>query len=57
MSEHYLMFTAGIDQNSMTTLVQYTTELASIGATKLTVAISSYGGNVVSGITMYNVSE
>lgn len=54
MSEHYLMFTAGISQDSMTRLVQHLVDLQLSGATKLVIGISSPGGNVVSGITMYN---
>lgn len=54
MSEHYLMLTAAISQESMTNLVQHLVDLQLSGATKLTIGISSPGGNVVAGITMYN---
>lgn len=55
MSENYLMFTAGISQESLTTLVQYLVDLQRMGETELHIGISSPGGNVVAGITMYNV--
>lgn len=54
MSKHYLMFTAGIDQMSMNSLVQYLVDLQRSGAQELVIGISSHGGNVVCGITMYN---
>jgi ATP-dependent Clp protease protease subunit len=54
MSEHFLMLAAQINQQSQSALIGYLTDLAINGATKLTIAISSPGGNVVSGVTMYN---
>jgi ATP-dependent protease ClpP protease subunit len=54
MSEHYLMFSAAIDQNSSNNFLAYLVGLQIEGATKLTVGMSTHGGNVVCGITMYN---
>lgn len=54
MSEHYLIFTAPIEQASMNGLVQHLIDLQLSGGTSLTIGISSQGGNVVCGITMYN---
>jgi ATP-dependent Clp protease, protease subunit len=53
MSEHCLMFSAEIDQRSINQLVAYLVDLHRSGATKLTLAISSPGGNVNAGITGY----
>lgn len=55
MSEHVLIFTAGVSQPSVGTLTGYLTSLQATGATRLTLAISSPGGQVVAGITMFNV--
>lgn len=54
MTEHYLVFTAAINENSMALMVQYLVELQRTEAEKLTIGLSSPGGNVVCGITMYN---
>lgn len=54
MTEHYLMFTAEIGPVAMNNMVQYLVDLQRSGASKLTIAISSQGGNVVCGITIYN---
>jgi ATP-dependent Clp protease protease subunit len=54
MSEHFLMLTSEIHQAACNTLTAYLVDLHVAGATKLTIAISSPGGNVVNGITMYN---
>jgi ATP-dependent protease ClpP protease subunit len=55
MSEHCLIFSATeIDHRVVNTMVSYLTELAITGCTKLTMAISSPGGNVVAGVTIYN---
>jgi ATP-dependent Clp protease protease subunit len=54
MSEHILFLTAPISQSSAGIFVPYLIDLQLIGATRLTIAISSPGGNVVAGITMYN---
>jgi ATP-dependent Clp protease, protease subunit len=54
MSEHYLVFTAQINQISTNALSAYLVDLQRVGAKKLTIAISSIGGNVINGITMYN---
>ncbi|MFT4117919.1 ATP-dependent Clp protease proteolytic subunit [Bradyrhizobium sp.] len=48
------MFTANIDSKSMSLLFQYLVDLQRKGARELIIAISSQGGNVASGITMYN---
>jgi len=55
MTEHCLIFSAEVDQRVTNVLVAYLVELQLIGATKLTLAISSQGGNVVSGVTIYNL--
>lgn len=54
MSEHFLFLTSEINQNSCNVLTAYLTDLLATGAQKLTIAISSPGGNVVNGVTMYN---
>ena len=54
MSEHFLMLSASINQATSNTLTGYLVDLLTNGATKLTIAISSPGGNVVNGVTMYN---
>ncbi len=54
MSTHFLMLTAEINQNTCNVFTAYLVDLLASGATKLTIAISSPGGNVVNGITMYN---
>lgn len=55
MTEHCLIFTADVDNKSCATIVGYLNELVRLRATKLTVAISSKGGSVNSGITIYNL--
>ena len=55
MSEHYLIFAPGeVDQKVVNVMVAYLADLAVTQATKLTIAISCPGGNVVAGITIYN---
>jgi len=54
MSEYYLMFSAAIDQNSSNNFLAYLVGLQIERATKLTIGMSTQGGNVVCGITMYN---
>lgn len=54
MSEHCLIFAAEVDQRVVNVIISYLTEVALTGGTKLTLAISSPGGNVVSGVTIYN---
>ncbi|MGB8314056.1 MAG: ATP-dependent Clp protease proteolytic subunit, partial [Aestuariivirga sp.] len=54
MSEHYLYFSAGVDERVQNQFISYLVELQGAGATKLTIAMSSPGGNVVAGITIYN---
>ena len=54
MSEHCLIFAAEVDQRVVNIAISYLTEIAITGGTKLTVAISSPGGNVVAGVTIYN---
>lgn len=54
VTEHYLMFSAGINQQILGNMVSYLTDLKISGATKLTIAMSSPGGNVVCGMTMHN---
>ena len=54
MSEHYLYFSAGVDQRIQNDFVAYLVGLQIAGATKLTIALSSPGGNVVAGVTIYN---
>jgi ATP-dependent protease ClpP protease subunit len=48
------MFAAEIDQRVANQMVAYLVELQVTRATKLTLAISSPGGGVVAGITIYN---
>jgi ATP-dependent protease ClpP protease subunit len=55
VTEHCLIFSAEVDQRVTNMVVAYLVELQIAGATKLTLAISSQGGNVVSGVTIYNV--
>lgn len=54
MSRHCLMFYAGIDNVRCANLLTYLVDLQRGGATKLTIAMSSPGGNVNAGITMHN---
>lgn len=54
MLEHYLYFSAGVNPDVQNQFIAYLVELQIAGATKLTIALSSPGGNVVAGITMYN---
>lgn len=54
MSEHYLLFAAQVNQQSFSTMISYLLGLHTNGATKLTVAISSIGGNISSGVGIYN---
>ena len=54
MSEHYLIFAAQVNQQSFTTMINYITGLHANGATKLTVAISSMGGHISSGVGICN---
>jgi ATP-dependent protease ClpP protease subunit len=54
MTEHCLMFSAEIDQRVANVMVSYLVELQLSGARKLIIAMSSSGGNVVAGITIYN---
>lgn len=50
----YAIFTAEINPASANNFVNYLTAQAAAGITKLTLAMSCPGGNVVSGITIYN---
>jgi ATP-dependent Clp protease protease subunit len=54
MTEHCLIFSAAINQNSANSLIAYLIDLQLVGATRATIAISSPGGNVVNGISIYN---
>ena len=54
MTEHCLISSASINQNSTNSLIAYLIDLHVAGATGVTIAISSPGGNVVNGITIYN---
>lgn len=54
MTDHCLVFSAAVNQNSTNALVAYLIDLHVAGATKATIAISSPGGNVVNGIAIYN---
>jgi ATP-dependent Clp protease, protease subunit len=54
VTEHCLIFAAPINQNSANSIVAYLVDLHISGATKVTIAISSPGGNVVNGITIYD---
>jgi ATP-dependent Clp protease, protease subunit len=53
MTEHCLMFSEGIDNRTTNMLVAYLVDLYNSGATKLTLAVSSPGGNVNAGVTAY----
>lgn len=55
MTEHCLLLSSPIDGGVCATIVQYANSLAVGGATKLTLAISSPGGSVNAGVTIYNV--
>jgi len=54
MSEHFLMFAAPINPQTQATMIAYTSDLVQAGATKLTIALSSPGGAIVNGVTIYN---
>ena len=55
MTEHCLILSSPIDAQVCASIVTYTNNLALGGASRLTVAISSPGGSVNAGITIYNV--
>lgn len=54
MTEHHLIFSGEIHQNSANQFLSTLVNLIAQQATKVTIAINSGGGNVVSGIAMYN---
>lgn len=54
MSDYCLVLTAPIDQRVVTILVPYLVDLRVAGARRLTLAISSPGGNVIAGVAIYN---
>jgi ATP-dependent protease ClpP protease subunit len=54
MADHYLFLSAEITQNAANQFTAHLAGLASQTPTRLIVAINSGGGNVVSGIAMYN---
>jgi ATP-dependent Clp protease protease subunit len=57
MTEHCLIFSAPVNQNSANALVAYLLDLHAAGATSVTIAISSPGGNVINGITVFNAMQ
>jgi ATP-dependent Clp protease, protease subunit len=54
MTDHCLIFAAQVNQQSANVLMAYLVDLQIAGATSLTIAITSPGGMVVNGISMYN---
>ena len=50
----YIKFFAGIDENSVKTLMNIVEQKLKEGATKFVLLVSSGGGNVFAGITAYN---
>ncbi|MBS0250136.1 MAG: ATP-dependent Clp protease proteolytic subunit [Proteobacteria bacterium] len=54
MSNHTLVFSAGIDPQSANAFIQQLAQLQAAKVDKLTIAMNSGGGNVHAGILMYN---
>ena len=54
MKEQCLMFCAPINAQISSQLLSYLVDPQRSGAKKLTIAMSSRGGNVNAGVTMYN---
>ncbi len=52
---HCLLFIAPVNQNSAATITAYLNEIAIKGCSQLTLAISSQGGNVDLGVTIFNL--
>ena len=55
MAEHHIVFAADITPDTANGFISILTNLIGQNATRAIIAVNSSGGNVVSGITMYNV--
>lgn len=53
--EHCLLFTEQVTPKSAGQLIGYLNDLTATGTTKLTIAMSSPGGNVDAGVTAFNL--
>jgi len=54
MAEHYLILTAEVTPASANTLIQYLGGLIAQAPDRVVIAMNQPGGNVVSGVTIYN---
>lgn len=55
MSEHHILFSSPINVNTVNEFAQLIVQIQQQGATKVYIAMHSPGGQVISGIMMYNL--